>query len=250
MPRGIDRVDRVAVDRVRSTPIGYLELDDSAQVPPGQMVTGDHNLVHVRVLAQWRVDPARVVDFALAGGTIEAVMTQTLEGVLGEWAGARQVDSILLEGKQRLADEVLTEARARLKAQDLGIDLLDLRPELRGADGARQTGIPIWGATSKKLWVQVSGLLTVVAGTRCTDGLTVVGREYGEIYDPTQIQRISADAKITLDVASSGTSQPPSVILPFYPPGSGTPVRYWRLEIAFRRLDLLQFPIVVSGAFY
>jgi regulator of protease activity HflC (stomatin/prohibitin superfamily) len=130
MPRGIDRVDRVAVDRVRSTPIGYLELDDSAQVPPGQMVTGDHNLVHVRVLAQWRVDPARVVDFALAGTTIEAVMTQTLEGVLGEWAGARQVDSILLEGKQRLADEVLTEARARLKAQDLGIDLLDLRPEL------------------------------------------------------------------------------------------------------------------------
>ena len=128
--------------------------------------------------------------------------------------------------------------------------LFDLRPELRGSDGARQTGVPIWGALSKKLWVQVSGLLTTVAGTRCTEGLTVVSREYGEIYDPTQIQRISADAKITLDVASSGTSQPPSVILPYYPPGSGTPVRYWRLEIAFRRLDLLQVPIVVSGAFY
>ena len=65
-----------------------------------------------------------------------------------------------------------------------------------------------------------------------------------------QIARITADSTITLDVASSGASQPPSVVLPFYPPGSGTPVRYWRLEIAFRRLDRLEFPLVVSGAFY
>lgn len=128
--------------------------------------------------------------------------------------------------------------------------LFDLRPELRGADGAKQTGIPIWGAISKKLWVQVSGLLGVVAGVRATDALDVVSREYAEIYDPTQLLRTSADAKITLDVASSGTTQPPSVILPFYPPGSGTPVRYWRLEIAFRRKDALNFPLVVSGAFY
>lgn len=128
--------------------------------------------------------------------------------------------------------------------------LFDLRPELRGADGAKQTGIPIWGAISKKMWVQVSGLLGIVAGVRATDGLDVVSREYAEIYDPTQLLRTTADAKITLDVASSGTSQPPSVVLPFYPPGSGTPVRYWRLEIAFRRRDALNFPLVVSGAFY
>ena len=128
--------------------------------------------------------------------------------------------------------------------------LFDLRPELRGSDGARQTGIPIWGALGKKLWVQISGLLDIVAAVRATDGLDVVSREYAEIYDPTQVARVSADAKITLDVAASGTSQPPSVVLPFYPPGSGTPVRYWRLEIAFRRNDLLNFPLVVSGAFY
>lgn len=130
LPRGIDRVDRVAVDRVRSTAIGYLELDDSAQVPPGQLVTGDHNLVHARVVAQWRVDPARVVDFALAGSAIETALAQTLEGVLGEWVGARQVDRILLEGKLRLADEVLAEAASRLRSLDMGIELLDLRPEL------------------------------------------------------------------------------------------------------------------------
>jgi hypothetical protein len=128
--------------------------------------------------------------------------------------------------------------------------LFDLRPELRGADSARTTGVPIWGASYKKMWVQVAGLLTVTGATRATDNLNVVSREYGEIFDPTQIARITADSTITLDVASSGASQPPSVVLPFYPPGSGTPVRYWRLEIAFRRLDRLEFPLVVSGAFY
>ncbi|MFM7110350.1 MAG: SPFH domain-containing protein [Planctomycetota bacterium] len=130
LPRGIDRVDRVAVDRVRSTPVGYLELDDSAQVPPGQMVTGDLNLVHVRVVAQWRVDPARVVDFALAGSSAEAFLAQAIEGALVDWAGARQVDRILLEGKLRLADEVLPDAVARVRDLDLGVELLDLRPEL------------------------------------------------------------------------------------------------------------------------
>ena len=128
--------------------------------------------------------------------------------------------------------------------------LFDLRPELRGADGARATGVPIWGASYKKMWVQVAGLLTLNGATLATQGLNVVSREYGEIYDPTQVVRISADSTVTLDVASSGSSQPPSIILPYYPPGSGTPVRYWRLEIVFRRLDLLEFPIVVSGAFY
>jgi hypothetical protein len=77
-----------------------------------------------------------------------------------------------------------------------------------------------------------------------------VSREYAQIYDPTQVERVSADAKITLDVAASGTSQPPSVVLPYLPPGSGNPVRYWRVEIAFRRMDTLNFPLVISGAFY
>ena len=110
--------------------------------------------------------------------------------------------------------------------------------------------MPIWGASYKKMWIQVSGLLSANGATLATQNLNAVSREYGEIYDPTQILRISADSNVTLDVASSGTSQPPSVILPYYPPGSGTPVRYWRIELAFRRLDALTFPLVVSGAFY
>lgn len=128
--------------------------------------------------------------------------------------------------------------------------LYDLRPEIRGADGSSITGTPIWGAPGRKLWIQIDGLLSVNAGTVCTDGLKVASREFGQIFDPRQISRISPDSDVTQNVASNGSGQPPSVILSYNPPGAGSPVRYWRIEIAFRRLDQLQFPIVVSGAYY
>src|SRR3954452_17960271 len=47
-PWGMDRVDRVEVDRVRQVVVGYTE--DESGLPPGQLLTGDHNLVNVRVV--------------------------------------------------------------------------------------------------------------------------------------------------------------------------------------------------------
>lgn len=128
--------------------------------------------------------------------------------------------------------------------------LYDLRPEIRSADGSRASGVPIWASAGRKLWVQVDGLLTESQGIRATDNLFVVSREYGNIFDPLQILRVGADADITADVAASGTNQPPSVILSFLPPGSGYHVRYWRLELVFRRLDRVTFPLAISAAFY
>ena len=128
--------------------------------------------------------------------------------------------------------------------------LFDLRPEIRGADGSKPSGVPIWSGSTRHLWVQVDGLLSTNSGLTATDELYVVSREYGNIFDPNQIQRVTADSDISADVSASGTNQPPSVILSFYPPGSGYPVRYWRLELAFRRLDRVTFPLAISAAVY
>lgn len=128
--------------------------------------------------------------------------------------------------------------------------LYDLRPEIRGSDGSTPSGVPIWGSPGRKLWVQVRGLLTVVDGLTATDELTLVSREYGEIFDAKQIERISADSDITADLAASGTNQPGSIILNFSPQGGGYPVRYWRLELAFRRPDRTTHPLSISAAFY
>ena len=126
--------------------------------------------------------------------------------------------------------------------------LYDLRPEIRGADGSTPSGTPIWSASGKKLWVQIRGLLTIVDGVTATEGLSVVDREYGEIFDARQVERISADADITQDVASSGTNQPGSTVLSFSP-GAGY-LRYWRIELSFRRTDRITHPLSISAAFY
>ena len=127
--------------------------------------------------------------------------------------------------------------------------LYDLRPEIKGADGSKPAGVPIWGAIGRKLWVQVDGLLSVSDGVVATSQLYVVSREYANIFDANQIQRVVADSDISADWAS-GTNQPPSIVLSFHPVGSGYPVRYWRCEIAFRRLDRITHPLAMSAAFY
>src|SRR5215204_7096619 len=55
LPWGMDRVDRVEVDRVRQVSVGYSE--DESGLPSGQVLTGDHNLVNLRVLLYYKVRP-------------------------------------------------------------------------------------------------------------------------------------------------------------------------------------------------
>jgi len=126
LPWGIDRVDRVAVDRVRSTTIG-LAREEDAITPRGLLVTGDHNLVQVEVAVQWRVDPAQVADFSQVADRAESILSQVIEGTLGEWAGERPIDPLLLEGKVRLATELLPRVQQRLDRLGMGILLTDAR---------------------------------------------------------------------------------------------------------------------------
>ena len=128
--------------------------------------------------------------------------------------------------------------------------LYDLRPEIRGADGSTPSGVPIWGSSGRKLWIQVHGLLTLVDGITATEELKVTAREYGEIFDARSLERVTSDSDITQDVASGGLSQSPSAILAFSPKDGHGNDRYWRVEIAFKRIDRLTHPLTISGAFY
>src|SRR6478672_10857738 len=50
LPWGIDRVDRVPVRTVRQLRVGYdPETAGETGAPPGQMLTGDQNLVNVQL---------------------------------------------------------------------------------------------------------------------------------------------------------------------------------------------------------
>src|SRR5262249_40687141 len=83
LPWGMDRVDRVAVDRLRAVTIGYQPEEEEGPIsPPGQLLTGDHNLINVRVVMHYTVDEAQVVDFVEQSDRADDLITRAAEAAL------------------------------------------------------------------------------------------------------------------------------------------------------------------------
>jgi membrane protease subunit HflK len=128
LPWGMDRVDRVEVDRVRQVGVGYGE--DESGTPSGQFLTGDHNLVNVRVLLYYKVNPDEAAAYVVEGGPrVEGLLERLLEKAAGEWVAGRPVDDVLLVGKSQLGEEIKPLLRERAEPYRLGVDLLDVRVE-------------------------------------------------------------------------------------------------------------------------
>jgi membrane protease subunit HflK len=130
LPAGIDRVDRVPVEQVRRVAVGYRPGDDVGdEAPSGQLLTGDRNLVNVRIVLNYAVDPELVVEFVEQQERIEELMARTAEAALAEWVAGRPVDDVLLRGKTLLPKDLPERLQPRLDAAGLGV-------RLRGMDVA------------------------------------------------------------------------------------------------------------------
>src|SRR3954469_19584509 len=106
LPWGMDRVDRVEVDKVRQVSVGYR--GEESGLPSGQFLTGDHNLVNVRALLYYKVSPDDAAAYVVEGAPrVESVLERLLEKAAGEWVAGRGVDDVLLVGKSQMRGEVL-----------------------------------------------------------------------------------------------------------------------------------------------
>jgi membrane protease subunit HflK len=135
LPWGMDVVDRTAVDLLRPVDIGYRpNADESQSTPPGQMLTGDHNLVDLRIVVQYRVRPGDVEDFVAQrdadGSTtgIDRLIGLQTESLVAEWVASRDVDEVLLRGKAELPRWIIERRRQRpensLDAYHLGVEIV------------------------------------------------------------------------------------------------------------------------------
>jgi membrane protease subunit HflK len=127
LPWGMDRVDRVAVDRVQSVVVGFREDDGSEAMPPGQLLTGDHNLVNVQAALYYKVRPDSIEDYVAQGDRVEAVLERAAEAVLGEWVAGRTVDDVLLNGKTELRAVLTARVPEVVIDHGLGVQVLDAR---------------------------------------------------------------------------------------------------------------------------
>src|SRR5262249_47758493 len=78
LPWGMDRVDRVAVDRLRRVTVGYEKGADEFGLvtPPGQLLTGDHNLVNVQVVLNYTVRPDEVERFVVQADQADGLVAR------------------------------------------------------------------------------------------------------------------------------------------------------------------------------
>lgn len=138
-PVGIDQVERVSVDRIQTLAVGFDPEVDSEEAqdaarrrgesanPPGQLLTGDHNLVDVRVVVAYQVPEEGLEAFVLARERVEPILGRLTEASLTEWVAGQRVDNVLLDGKQLLPMALAKDLRAKLPPYDLGVRILDVR---------------------------------------------------------------------------------------------------------------------------
>lgn len=126
LPWGMDRVDRVQVDAIREITVGYEgDPGDGSTIPPGQLLTGDRNLVNVQFTLFYQVADDALEEFVLHAERSPVLLARAAEAIAAEWAASQPVDRVLLRGKAALAESLKTGLQGRLTG--LGVLVLDAR---------------------------------------------------------------------------------------------------------------------------
>src|SRR5207253_4616583 len=97
--------------------------DFDTLTPPGQLLTGDHNLVNVQIVIDYKVNQDDVVDFVVQSDRVDDLIARAAETALAEWVAARTVDEVLLRGKGELPAWLVEQTRARIAPYRLGVTI-------------------------------------------------------------------------------------------------------------------------------
>lgn len=125
LPWGIDRVERVPIAQVQRVSVGFqLDGEESTlAVPPGLLLTGDDNLVNLRVSVDFAVaeGDAALDDYVLNRASAEAVIARETESLLTEWASGRRIADILRDSSGDLPGWLTPRLQVRLEPHHLGV---------------------------------------------------------------------------------------------------------------------------------
>jgi membrane protease subunit HflK len=130
LPRGLDRVDRVARERARTVTVGALgpdaaPLSRSPDLVADDFLTGDLNLVTVQAQIQFRV--VRPVDYLFASRSADAAIEALGESALASALAGRAIDDALGPGRAEVAERMRREVQAGADAEGLGISVRAVR---------------------------------------------------------------------------------------------------------------------------
>jgi modulator of FtsH protease HflK len=142
LPWGMDRVDRVQVDRVQTATFGFRGVDDehaSAGTPQGQYLTGDRNLINITAVINYTVDDddgqsyLALEDYLEQLPVSQTVLERLGESVLAEVVAGRRVEDVLLPVAERssIQDRCQSELSSRIRGYRLGVKIQSVNIVLR-----------------------------------------------------------------------------------------------------------------------
>ena len=225
LPWGLDRVDRVAVDKIQSVNVGYMEDSTDDAIPAGQMLTGDHNLVNVQVTIFYHVRPDEVEDYVTHADLIEPLIAHVTETVLAQWVAARTVDEVLLNAKTALPRPLKEGVQDRLAEYHVGIEIADARVNLIAPPDA------VKSAFDKVVRARQRSARAFTPRNRTPGRNTSRPRPVSERWNSRRLRtrNASSDLRGVNQTASSpgcGNTRPPARQTPTISGKSGT--RRWR----------------------
>lgn len=143
-PKPIDRVLRVQVKHVWETQISSLASGDNWNtdygldpLTSGYALTGDQNIVHVDMIARYRVkEPAQWV---LLGAKPKDLLRVQVTAAMVRTLGEIGVDTVLAEGRKNLIAAATRRAQVGLDAAHSGIELESLEVSRLGPPHALAT---------------------------------------------------------------------------------------------------------------
>jgi membrane protease subunit HflK len=161
-PRPMDRVIRVPTRKVSELAISvlaastdedpaFMTLDPLTQ---GYALTGDRNIVHVDMVARYRIRDA--AEWALYGPNAADVLRVEVAAATTRSIGETGVDRVLAEGRKDLAAVAVKRAQAGLDAAHSGLELVSLEftslmpPQALSSDFSAVQSAYIGAETSRK----------------------------------------------------------------------------------------------------
>ena len=133
LPWPIDRVYRLKVLETRRAVVGGEAADQTlGRIQPFQMqfLTGDQNVVQMRVIAQYHV--ASPVGFLFHAQDVEMLVRGAVEAELTREMAARGVDALLTTAKAQVQQAAQSGAQAVLDSYSVGVSVSSVNIESAG----------------------------------------------------------------------------------------------------------------------
>jgi len=128
-PAPIERVDRVALERVRRLPIGFsLKTDGSTATTVNERtawsLTGDEDIASLQAVVHWGVDvehAEQVLRFQYGVAEQEALVRNVILGAIREVLAGKAIHRVLTRDRLAVERDIAHKARTRLSGYGTGI---------------------------------------------------------------------------------------------------------------------------------